>query len=135
MTDWSDHHPELLLINNELLAFERQRQKALIAADIAALTPMLADDLIHIHSTGMVHNKAQFLAHVQRMGGFVAIERPDPDILVQGDFALLTGETHNQVRKLETGEVMSRRGFSTLVLRRGPDGWQILLSQLTPHQS
>lgn len=119
---------------NQLLAFERQRQRALIEADVTTLEKMLAEDLIHIHSTGMVHNKAQFLKHVERMGGFVAIERDPPEIRVEGDIAILTGHTRNRVRRLETGEEAERYGFSTLVLRRNASGWQILLSQLTPHQ-
>ena len=119
----------------ELLAFERLRQRALIEADLAVLDPLLAEDLVHVHSTGMVHGKQQLLSHVQRMGGFVAIDRPDPAIRLEGDIAILTGETRNCVRSLETGELMTRQGFSTLVLRRGASGWQIVLSQLTPHQS
>lgn len=115
-----------------LLEFEQQRQQALIHADLPRLEKMLADDLVHIHSTGMVHNKAQFLAHVQRMGGFVAIQRETPDIQLEGDIAILTGHTRNRVRLLETGEEAERFGFSTLVLRRSASGWQILLSQLTP---
>ncbi|WP_416412538.1 nuclear transport factor 2 family protein [Pantoea sp. App145] len=119
---------------HQLLAFEQQRQRALIEADLTALENMLAADLIHIHSTGMVHTKAQFLAHVKRMGGFVSIQREPPDIRVEGDIAILTGNTRNRVRRLETGEEAERYGFSTLVLRRTAGGWQILLSQLTPHQ-
>ncbi|ADU69161.1 nuclear transport factor 2 family protein [Pantoea sp. At-9b] len=118
----------------ELLEFEQQRQQALIHADLPRLERMLADDLVHIHSTGLVHNKAQFLAHVQRMGGFVAIQRDAPDIRLEGDIAILSGDTRNRVRRLETGEEAERYGFSTLVLRRTSSGWQILLSQLTPHQ-
>ncbi|MEG3129975.1 nuclear transport factor 2 family protein [Pantoea cypripedii] len=119
---------------HQLLAFEQQRQRALIAADVTTLENMLAADLIHIHSTGMVHNKAQFLAHVKRMGGFVAIQRDPPEIRIEGDIAILTGNTRNRVRRPETGEEAERYGFSTLVLRRTAGGWQILLSQLTPHQ-
>ncbi|WP_413742778.1 nuclear transport factor 2 family protein [Sodalis sp. RH15] len=118
----------------ELLAFEKQRQRALVAGDIAALAPMLADDLVHVHSTGMVHGKQQLLEHVRRMGGFVSIDRDDPQIRLEGGVAILTGDTRNRVRSLKTGEVMTRFGFLTLVLRRSAPGWQIVLSQLTPHQ-
>lgn len=118
-----------------LLAFERLRQHAFITADIDALDVMLASDLIHIHSTGMVHDKAQLLAHVRKMGGFVAIDRTEPQIRLEGDIAVLTGDTRNTVRSLQTGEVMVRHGFSTLVLRRTLAGWKIILSQLTPYKS
>lgn len=118
-----------------LLAFERRRQQAFITADIDALDVMLASDLIHIHSTGMVHDKAQLLAHLRKMGGFVAIDRDEPRIHLAGDIAVLTGEIRNTVRSLQSGEMMVRHGFSTLVLRRTLAGWEIILSQLTPYQS
>lgn len=128
MTAWSEAHAELL-------DFERQRQRAMTRADIPALAAMLAEDLTHVHSTGLVHNKTQLLEHVKRMGGFVSIERDDPEIRLEGNIAILSGETRNKVRSLESGEVMTRFGFSTLVLRRESSGWHIVLSQLTPHRA
>lgn len=119
-------------ITRQLLAFERLRQQAMIAADARVLDSLLDDQLIHIHSTGMVHNKIQLLDHLRRMGGFIAIERDEPAIQLVGDCAILTGLTRNTVRSLETGQIGVRKGFSTLVLRRTGAGWRILLSQLTP---
>lgn len=115
-----------------LLRLEQQRQQALIAADLPTLAGLLDDQLIHIHSTGKVHNKSQLLEHVQQMGGFVAIERETPAVQIVGDVALVTGFTRNTVRSLQTGEELVREGFSTLVLRHHQGCWRILLSQLTP---
>ena len=115
-----------------LLQLEQQRQQALIAADIPMLSALLDDALIHVHSTGMVHTKAQLLEHVRQMGGFVAIERVEPEVRIDGDIAILTGFTRNTVRSLKSGELHVREGFSTLVLRHHQGCWRILLSQLTP---
>ncbi len=115
-----------------LLQLEQQRQQALIAADIPALSALLDDALIHVHSTGMVHTKAQLLEHVRLMGGFVAIDREEPAVRIDGDIAILTGFTRNTVRSLKSGELLVREGFSTLVLRHHQGRWRILLSQLTP---
>ncbi len=115
-----------------LMAFEKRRQAALTSADVEALSVMLANDLIHIHSTGLVHNKAQFIEHIRKMGGFVSISRADPLIQIRGDIAILTGPTCNTVRLLESGNHAERYGFSTLITRRTPTDWEILLSQLTP---
>ncbi|GLR09798.1 DUF4440 domain-containing protein [Mixta theicola] len=120
---------------SELLEFEQQRQQALTQPDLILLESLLAEDLVHIHSTGMVHNKQQFLTHIERMGGFSAISRDTPEIRLEGNIAILAGNTRNTVRLLETGEEKVRFGFSTLVLRRTPPGWQIVLSQLTPYQT
>lgn len=122
-------------MNTDLLALmtlETQRQQALVAGDSVRLAGLLADDLVHIHSTGMVQGKAEFLEHVVKMGGFVAIERPTPDIRLLGDIAIISGETRNVVRALHDGAERVRHGFSTLVLRHSPQGWQIVLSQMTP---
>ncbi|WP_435947820.1 nuclear transport factor 2 family protein [Dryocola sp. BD586] len=112
--------------------FEQLRQSLMINADINALAQLLDEELVHVHSTGMVHNKSQLLEHVQRMGGFIAIQREEPAVQIVGDIAILSGLTRNTVRSLESGLPMVREGFSTLVLRRHAGRWRILLSQLTP---
>lgn len=118
----------------EVEAAERARQAALVAADMAALTALLAEDLIHVHSTGMVHGKAELMAHVARMGGFVSIERGTLDIRIAGDMALVAGPTVNTVRRPGAPDPVALRGFQTVALRRGPGGWQVVLSQLTPRR-
>ncbi|WP_111495035.1 MULTISPECIES: nuclear transport factor 2 family protein [Marinobacter] len=115
-----------------ILEFERVRQRALTEPDLGVLEGLLADDLVHIHSTGMVHDKPAFLNHIRRMGGFVSIEREVPEIRVEGHLAVVTGVTINTVRSLETGERMVRHGFSTLILRQVEQRWEVVLSQLTP---
>lgn len=116
----------------EVLETEEARQHALIAKDLAALEWLLADDLVHVHSSGMVHGKAQFIAHLDRMGGFRSIVRGPLDIRVEGDLAIVTGTTINGVRSIQTGEDITLEGFATQIMRRGKRGWQIVLSQLTP---
>ncbi len=44
---------------------ERQRFAALTAQDVAALDPLLADELLYCHSNGQVENKQQFLETVR----------------------------------------------------------------------
>ncbi|HCD1815535.1 TPA: nuclear transport factor 2 family protein [Klebsiella pneumoniae] len=119
-------------VQQQLLQAEQRRQQAMIAADLAALEDLLDNDLVHVHSTGMVHNKPQLLAHIHRMGGFIDIERDEPAIRLAGEYAILTGLTRNTVRSLETGATIVREGFATLVWRYTETGWRVLLSQLTP---
>lgn len=117
---------------SEVLEAEQARQHALVRKDLAALEWLLADDLVHVHSSGQVHTKPEFIAHLDRMGGFRSIERGPLDIRVEGDIAIVTGTSINGVRRLDTGEDVRLEGFATQILRRGPRGWQIVLSQLTP---
>jgi len=116
-------------------AVERRRQQALVSLDTDALRAIFADDLIHVHSTGMAHTKDEFIAHLLRMGGFRSIERGPLDIRVEGPFAIMTGRTINGVRSPETGEDVTLDGFNTQVFRKGRDGWQVVLSQLTPSRA
>lgn len=44
---------------------ERQRFAALTAQDLAALDPLLADELLYCHSNGQVENKQQFLETIR----------------------------------------------------------------------
>ncbi|WP_180899752.1 nuclear transport factor 2 family protein [Martelella soudanensis] len=112
-------------------AAEEERQAALISADPAALDAILEDDLVHVHSTAMVHGKAALIAHVDRMGGFIAIERGSLDIRIEGDLAITTGTTTNHVRSPQTGGEVALDGFQTVVFRLRSGRWRVLLSQLT----
>lgn len=116
-------------------AVEKARQTALTTLDTETLRRIFADDLIHVHSTGMRHGKDEFLDHLTRMGGFRSIERGPLDIRVEGLFAIVTGRTINGVRSPETGEEVTLDGFNTQIFRKGPEGWQVVLSQLTPFRA
>lgn len=113
-------------------AVEAERQRALVAADRAALERILSEDLIHVHSTAMVHGKSDLIDHVCRMGGFISIERGPVDIRIFGDGALIIGRTVNRVRSRETGQELALEGMATIALRREDGVWRVLLSQLTP---
>lgn len=123
-----DHASDL---GREILAFEAARQEALVSGDPEALDRILHADLVHVHSSGQVHGKAAFIAHVARMGGFVSITRGALELRAAGDGVLVTGPTLNRVRRIGTGELASLEGFGTVLAVRGGDGWQVLLSQVT----
>lgn len=122
-------------LKNEILAFEAVRDRAQIEADIDTLRPMLADDLIHVHSTGETHGKEQFLAHLARMGGFIAIERKTIDIARTGDVVRVSGRRVARMNRMDTGKEATLDGFATVILKKGPQGWQVWLSQLTPFRT
>ena len=50
----------------ELTAREAARRDALVASDLDALAELMTDDLVHVHTTGNVHDKAQLLNHAAR---------------------------------------------------------------------
>jgi hypothetical protein len=71
---------------------ERQRFAALTAQNLAALDPMLADELNYCHSNGQVENKQQFLETV-RTGRirYESIEVHEFQARLYGEVAIGTG--------------------------------------------
>jgi ketosteroid isomerase-like protein len=117
-----------------ILEAERRRQAALVAVDLAALDKLFADDLMHIHSTGLVHNKTELLRHIERRRAFIGIERGPLEIRIEGSVALMTGPMTNRMRAPEGDNVIVLDGFVTQVLRRTADGWKFIHFQLTPNR-
>ncbi|MEG3063151.1 MAG: nuclear transport factor 2 family protein [Comamonas sp.] len=114
------------------LDLERRRQAALLAVDLPALAQMFAEDLVHIHSVGLVHDKAGLLAHIEARRGFAAIERGPLEIRVLGaDAAVMTGAIRNCMRAPDAS-LSELRGMVTQIVRRSADGWQFMHFQLTP---
>lgn len=58
----------------ELTAIEDRRRRALVAVDLAELDALFADDLVHVHSTGLTQDKPALLAHIDRKRGFLAVD-------------------------------------------------------------
>ena len=115
-----------------ILDVEHRRRVALVAVDLAELDRLFDEDLIHIHSTGLVHTKAELLRHIDQKRAFIGIERGSLQVRVEGNIAVITGAMTNRMRAQKSeGEVLMR-GFVTQVLRRTADGWKFLNVQLTP---
>jgi len=116
---------------SEILALEQRRQRALVDVDLPALESMFDDELIHVHSVGLVHDKAGVLAHIGRRRGFIAIERGPLTVRIHGTLAVMTGRMTSRMRRPDgEGEVVMD-GFVTQVLRRHEDGWKFTHFQLT----
>ena len=115
----------------QVIAREKARQMALIAADFRALDQILADDLIHVHGGGNVDSKAQYFDLLKTLFTFTAIERAAPDIRFLGDAALMTGEMTQTVRLTVSGEVKTIRAFGTQIWAMRGGEWRQMLYQAT----
>jgi hypothetical protein len=115
----------------QVIAREKARQTALIAADFRALDQILDDDLIHVHGGGNVDGKAQYFDLLKTLFTFTAIERKEPDIRFLGDAALMTGEMTQTVRLTASGEVKTIRAFGTQVWAMRAGEWRQVLYQAT----
>jgi ketosteroid isomerase-like protein len=109
---------------------ERRREAALLSVDLDALDALFAEDLVHIHSTGLVHGKAELLEHIGRRRAFIAIERGPLDVRIEGNTAVMTGRQTSRMRSPSGSEVVMD-GFVTQILRRSNEGWKLINFQLT----
>ena len=53
--------------------------------DLAELDEIFADDLVHIHSTGLTQDKPALLAHIDGKRAFIAVDRGRLEIRVEGE--------------------------------------------------
>ncbi len=109
---------------DEARTMDNRRHQAILAADIAALETLLADDLIFIHSNGTVDNQGQFLAPLKsedlRVKNTV---HEDVRVRVFGDVAIVTGKmTPTAVFK---GEERTYTFLYSNVWVRRNDRWQM----------
>ena len=115
-----------------VLSIENRRRAALVAVDLEELDRLFADDLIHVHSTGLVHTKTELLRHIDTRRAFLAVERGPLKVRIEGNIAVMTGPMTNRMRAKDgIGEIVLR-GFVTQVLRNGSAGWKFISFQLTP---
>jgi len=114
-----------------VLEAEDRRRAALVELDLATLDDLFAGDLIHIHSTGLRHDKPALLAHIERRRAFLDIARGPLDVRIEGDLAIVVGPIANRMRTEEGGETVLL-GIVTQILRREPTGWRFIHFQLTP---
>jgi len=82
----------------EILALEERRYAAMLAADMGALEPLVHEDLIYTHSSGVVDGKASWLESM-RSGRtrYKSVKRSDEKVRVHGDAALVTGRATLEV--------------------------------------
>lgn len=110
----------------EVRQLEAWRQAALVALDMEALADMFAEDMIHVHTNGMVHDKAAILSHIRSRAQFVAVERRNLVVRVYGDTALLTGDLINSLRIAGEEEPRIMKAFATQVMRRTDGVWRFV---------
>lgn len=80
----------------ELLKLDQERCKAITDSNWTRYSELMADDLVHIHATGRVENKAQVLEGMKNSpratyrGGEITVR-------VYGDTAVMVGSQFNKV--------------------------------------
>lgn len=109
----------------EILAQEARRCAALAADDMAALADLMADDLVHVHATGIVHDKAQLLEHAGSFLRFFEVRRGELNVrLLAEDVAVVSGPMTNVVGRRGDDEKIEVQAFVTQVWARRDGVWK-----------
>jgi ketosteroid isomerase-like protein len=110
----------------ELLALERERRRALVEENYPRVAELFADDLVYVHTTGLVQGKADYLEYAKSAVQYLEIERGELQIRFYGEhLAVMTGTQCNTLRRRGGDQSIRGDGFATQVWTLGAKGWQI----------
>ncbi|KRV78271.1 nuclear transport factor 2 family protein [Pseudomonas citronellolis] len=118
-------------IQQEILRLESERCRALVQRDLQTLAALMDDALVHVHATGKVDDKEQYLEMVARHIDFLSVERSDMRVRVFGDTAIASGRLEQAIVLRESGEERLMKAYATQVWLRGEDGWRQYAFQAT----
>jgi len=118
-------------LREQILERERALYRAQIAGDVEALTPMLDDGLVYIHSTGVGETKQEYLAGVaDGLYEYGSIESRDTRLQVFADVAILNGLVDMTVSAHGAAKRLIHLVFC-LVWIRQDDTWRLDFRQAT----
>jgi hypothetical protein len=115
----------------ELLAREAARARALVERDSDTLAALLADDLLHVHSTGQMHRKDAYLAYVRGPLAFLSIERRGLEVTMLGKAALMTGAMSNVMQPPGPVVPVTVHSHVVQLWTASPAGWRLAVFQAT----
>jgi uncharacterized protein (TIGR02246 family) len=116
---------------DEVRQAETQWADAVKRQDMAALSRMLADDLVYTHSTGVIDTKADYLNKMKSGAQkYEAIEHSDTNIRTYGDD---TGVVNTRVRMAGAtkGTPFNNQLLMTHVWIKKDGRWQLVAHQTT----
>ncbi len=113
-------------LTKDLTAREKDRRDALVNDDMAKLADLVTDDLVHVHTTGIVQGKEEFLGHAGQFLRFLEVERGPLTIRALGpDGAVMTGTMTNTVKRRDLDERVTVQAFVTQLWVRRDGTWRI----------
>ncbi len=116
---------------NEILALEDKRFAAMIAADLGALAPMVHEELLYTHSSGITDTKASWLDSM-RSGKvkYRSARCSERKVRVVNDVALVNGKAH--IEADIGGEPRTLKLLFLNAWAKTPQGWKFVAWQSCP---
>jgi hypothetical protein len=109
----------------DVLEAERRRRTALIQDDHGQVEQLFAEDLVYVHTSGLIHDKTQYLAYARDVVRYLDVQRAQLQVRVYGDTAVMTGLQTNTLQKRGDEQVVVGEGFVTQVWRCEAGQWRI----------
>lgn len=126
---------DMTSINNQtfdaLLEREAARGRALVERDFDTLEQLLADDLLYIHSTGLMHDKVAYLDYVRGPLTFLSVERRNLKVKMLGESAVTTGTMSNVMQPPGPAAPVTVVSHVVQLWVPGARGWQLAMFQGT----
>lgn len=116
-------------LTEEVLDLERRRCQALTDADLETLRAMTSPDYVHIHATGRIETREEYLESLSSSPPREA-KRGDTAVRTRGNVAILTGPYQATIRP---GGAPPREisGIATSLWAHADAGWRIVCFQVT----
>jgi hypothetical protein len=115
---------------NAIIALDSQRADAQVKGDFATLDRVLADDLTYIHASGLVQNKAEFLADLKSgKRTYTSIKTSDVNVRLLKGTAIITAGSEIRVVHEGKENALSVRVTEVYALRKAH--WQLIAYQST----
>lgn len=114
----------------KVLAAELRRFEAMAKADTAALRPMLADDLVYVHSNALKENKLEHLSAIStKKLVYQKMDRQEAGVRIYGKTALVNGLVN--VRGVLNGNPFEVRLLYLAAYRKKRGAWVLIHWQST----
>lgn len=118
-------------LRRQLVDAEQALYRAQVAGDVEAIEPMLADDLVYIHSTGVAESKDEYLAGVANtLYEYGRIESHDTRLRVADQVGIIDGVVDMTVSAHGAPKVLIHLLFC-LIWSRQNGGWRLTFRQAT----
>lgn len=109
-------------MREQIVALERRRCEAISGCSRPVLEEILAEDYVHVHGTGKIDDKAEFIANIMQRPR--RVERGELTVRLYGDVAVVTGEQINYMLSADGVNATRSVNVVTQVLRHDGTRWR-----------
>ena len=119
-------------VEQEVLAADAERVRALLANDFAALEALLGDDLAYVHSNGMLDTKGSYINSLRSGASrYLTMDMSDVSVRTFGEDVAVINAKFEATVQVRSGVVNPKPRVLIVYAKR--DGrWQMVAWQSTP---